>query len=274
MTSESIPAIDFKLSEVFQAMRRRRSFGKSASASDLRSQRSAIRFTSFQVVLPIIPSERAAMGDRKAGAYGTNTGGDTAFRKTWDKDEYAAKAVERDKQIKEEGKARYEAALQGKKYHRRASTPPDARDTEARKARLNVADQVGKTSIVPAGAGQGKRGKGAGFYCDACDLTFKDNLQFVEHLNSKQHLVSTGETGEVKRAGLEEVKERFEWLVQKRREEKEREVVDLGTRIEVAREVEEREREEKRRKRNEKRRKTKDGMGNKEVKVEGDGNIF
>lgn len=221
------------------------------------------------------PLPHLAMADRKAGAYGTNTGGDTAFRKTWDRDEYAAKAIERDKQIKEEGKARYEAALQGKKYHRRASTPPDARDTEARKARLNVADRVGTTSIVPAGAGQGKRGKGAGFYCDACDLTFKDNLQFVEHLNSRQHLVNTGESGEVKRAGLEEVRERFAWLVRKREEEREREVVDLGTRIEVAREVEEREREEKRRRRNEKRRKTQDGMGNQnEVKVEDDGNIF
>lgn len=212
------------------------------------------------------------MTDRK-GAYGASGGGDTAFRKTWDRDEYAARAEQRDQKTKEEGKARYEAALEGKKYVRRASTPEDARDTEARKARLNVAEQVGKTQLVPAGAGQGKRGKGAGFYCDACDLTFKDNLQFVEHLNSKQHLVATGESGEVRRAGLEEVKERFEWLKRKRDEEKKRETVDLGTRIEVAREQEEREREEKRRKRNEKRRKTKDGAGVAEVKAEGDGVI-
>lgn len=212
------------------------------------------------------------MTDRK-GAYGASSGGDTAFRKTWDRDDYAARAEQRDKKTKEEGKARYEAALEGKKYIRRASTPEDSRDTEARKARLNVADQVGKTQLVPAGAGQGKRGKSAGFYCDACDLTFKDNLQFVEHLNSKQHLVATGESGEVRRAGLEEVKERFAWLKRKREEEKKRETVDLGTRIEVAREQEEREREEKRRKRNEKRRKTRDGEGVPEVKVEGDGVI-
>lgn len=212
------------------------------------------------------------MADKK-GAYGASGGGDTAFRKTWDREEYAARAEQRDQKTKEEGKARYEAALEGKKYHRRASTPEDAKDTEARKARLNVADQVGKTTLVPAGAGQGKRGKGAGFYCDACDLTFKDNLQFVEHLNSKQHLLATGESGEVRRAGLEEVKERFEWLKRKRDEEKKREAVDLGTRIEVAREQEDREREEKRRRRNEKRRKTKDGMGVQEVKVENDGVI-
>ena len=212
------------------------------------------------------------MGDRK-GAYGAATGSDTSFRKTWDREEYAAKATERDRKTREEGQARHEAALAGKKFVRRASTPEDARDTEARKARLNVADQVGKTQLVPASAGQGKRGKSAGFYCDACDLTFKDNLQFVEHLNSKQHLVNTGESGEVKRATLEEVKERFEWLKRKRDEEKAGEVVDLPSRIELAKEQEEREREEKRRKRNEKRRKTKDGMGVPEVKMENDGVI-
>ena len=209
---------------------------------------------------------------QSSSAYGTPSS-DTAFRKTWDRDEYAAKAVSRDQQIKDEGKARHEAAAAGKKYIRRASTPPDSRETEARANRLNVADRVGKTSIVPAGAGQGKRGKGAGFYCDACDLTYKDNLQFVEHLNSKQHLVATGETGEVRRATLGEVKERFEWLKRKREEAEAREQVDLGTRIETARVDEEREREEKRRKRNEKRRKTKDGAGLVEVKVENDGNI-
>ena len=212
------------------------------------------------------------MSDRK-GAYGASAGNDTSFRRTWDREAYAAKAVERDRQFKEESKAKYEAAAAGKKYIRRASTPPDARDTEARKARLNVADQVGKTQLVPAGASQGKRGKSAGFYCDVCDLTFKDNLQFVEHLNSKQHLVATGESGEVRRATLEEVKERFEYLKRKREEEQAREVIDLGTRIEIAKEQEEREREEKRRKRNEKRRKTKDGVGVPEMKLENDGII-
>lgn len=209
----------------------------------------------------------------KTGAYGASSTNDTSFRRTWDRDEYSKKAEERDQKFKEEGKARHEAALAGKKFHRRASTPPDARDTEARKARLNVADQVGKTQLVVASAGQGKRGKSAGFYCDACDLTFKDNLQFVEHLNSKQHLVATGESGAVKRATLEDVKERFEYLKRKREEERARDTVDLGMRIQVAAEQEERERAEKRRKRNEQRRKTKDGMGVPEVKVENDGII-
>ena len=123
---------------------------------------------------------------------------------------------------------------------------------------------------MPAGAATGKRGRGAGFYCADCDLTFKDNLQFLEHLNSRQHLVAIGQTGEVKRATLEEVRERLEWLAQKKREEKEGvgNVIDLGKRLEVRKELDEREREEKRRKRNEKRRKTEGGVG---IKAEEDG---
>ncbi|KAF2178234.1 hypothetical protein K469DRAFT_718339 [Zopfia rhizophila CBS 207.26] len=209
----------------------------------------------------------------KRGAYGTSNGGDTAFRKTWDRDEYAARAAENERKHKEEGKARYEAALAGKKYHRRASTPPDARETEARSSRLDVASMVGKTMLVPAGAAVGKRGKGAGFYCEACDLTFKDNIQYVEHLNSRQHLVATGQTGEVKKATVEEVHQRLLWLKRKKEEDAKEIVVDLDARLEMSKEREEREREEKRRKRNEKRRKTKGGLGHPEVKIENDGII-
>ncbi|KAK0269345.1 U4/U6.U5 snRNP associated protein [Friedmanniomyces endolithicus] len=225
------------------------------------------------------------MSDRKPDAYGSSAPKttDTSHRRTWDRTAYAEKAASREAQIKEEGKARYEASLKGQKYHaphHKSSILNDnehkfeeTHDTSARQARLNVADQVGKTQVIISGAGQGKRGKSAGFYCEVCDLTYKDNLQFVEHLNSRQHLVASGESGEVRRAGLEEVKARFAYLVANRKEAKAREVVDLGERIEVAREVEEREREEKRRRRNEKRRKTEGGVGVVEVKVEGDGVI-
>lgn len=212
------------------------------------------------------------MSNHKAGAYGTSTS-DTSFRKTWDREEYAAKGVERDRIKREEGKERTEAQAKGQKYHRRASTPPDAKETESRKTRLDVASLVGKQMLVLAGAAVGKRGRGAGFYCDACDLTFKDNLQLVDHLNSRQHLIAVGQTHEVKRATLEDVRERLAWLKRKKEEDKEAEVVDLGKRLEVAAEREESAREEKRRLRNEKRRKTTGGLGIVKTEDEGDGVI-
>ena len=208
----------------------------------------------------------------KSNAYDTTTS-DTSFRRTWDRAEYAAKAEAREAKIKEEGKARYEAKLAGKKYFPRASTPPDAKESQSRTARLDVASNVGKTTLVPAGAATGKRGKGAGFYCGDCDLTFKDNLQFVDHLNSRQHLIAVGQTGEVSRAGVEEVRERLAWLKRRKEEEKATDITDLRTRLEKRGEEEDREREEKRRRRREKRRKTEGGVGIKTEEVEDDGII-
>jgi U4/U6.U5 tri-snRNP component SNU23 len=183
---------------------------------------------------------------------------DTDFRKTWDREEYAKKAAEDEAKRKEEGKARYEAKLLGKKWH----APVDHSSLEAttsRKQRLDVGSMVGKTTIVPSGSSVGKRGKGAGFYCSDCDLTFKDNLQLVEHLNSKQHLIATGQSGEVMRASVEDVRLRLRMLAhQKRaREEEDKRVwqLDLGERLKEREEQDAKERDEKRRKRNEKRRK-------------------
>lgn len=191
---------------------------------------------------------------------------DNTGTKSWDRAEYARKGEEDEAKRKEEGKARYEAKLLGKKWH--APVDYSSLDTTtSRKERLDVASMVGKTTIVSSTNAVGKRGRGAGFYCSDCDLTFKDNLQLVEHLNSKQHLIATGQSGEVTRATVEDVRERLRMLAhQKRaREEEERMVwnLDLGERLKEREEQISKEREEKRRKRNEKRRK-----GGDEVKQE------
>lgn len=196
------------------------------------------------------------MAERKS-AYG-QPASDTDFRRTWDKEEYAAKARAEEEKRKEEGKARYEAKLEGKKWHKHVDMS-ELDSTSARDSRLDVASMVGKTTMIPASAGVGKRGRGAGFYCEACDLTYKDNVQYIEHLNSKQHLINTGQSGEVKRATLQDVRDRLELLKAKKRqrEEEERKLgeLDISARIKQAENIDAAEREEKRRKRNEKRRK-------------------
>ena len=125
----------------------------------------------------------------KNSAYG-QAAGDTDFRKKYDVDEYAAKAKEREAKEREERKARYEAKLAGKKYYK----PLDGSETltTARNATQDFSKMVGTTMLVPAGSAVGKRGRGAGFYCEACGLTFKDNKQWVEHVNSMQHQRATG----------------------------------------------------------------------------------
>lgn len=181
-------------------------------------------------------------------AYG-KAASDTDFRKKYDLDEYAAKAKERDAAEKEERKARYEAKLAGKKYYK----PMDGTEslTTARNATQDFSKLVGTTTLVPAGAGVGKRGRGAGFYCEACDLTFKDNLQYLEHTNSMQHMRNIGQSGEVKKATPEEVHARIELLWERIQERKREEVVNLEERLAVRKEEEEKEREDRRRKRKE-----------------------
>ncbi|KAF8477304.1 hypothetical protein BDZ91DRAFT_778412 [Kalaharituber pfeilii] len=180
--------------------------------------------------------------------YGTK--GDTSFRKKYDREEYARLAAEREATRRE--------SKPGLHKHRREPTPPSSAHTTARTTRLNLEENLNKTTLVPAGAGVGKRGRGAGFYCDACDLTFKDSLQWVDHLNSKQHLYATGQTGEVERATLEDVRKRLEWLREKKRQEQkelaEGGVIDLQKRLAERVRIEEEERIARREKRKEKRR--------------------
>lgn len=183
---------------------------------------------------------------KKGGAYGAPAG-DTDFRKNRDLDEYAAKAAEREAAEKEERKARYEAKLAGKKYHK-----PLSGNEEYTSARRNVIDltaQVGKTQLVPAGAGVGKRGRSAGFYCESCDLTFKDNKQWVEHLNTTQHLLNTGQTSEVKRATAEEVRARIDYWVNRKAEMEKEKDTSLQERLKLREEEREKEAEIKREKR-------------------------
>jgi U4/U6.U5 tri-snRNP component SNU23 len=178
-------------------------------------------------------------------------------RRTWDRSEYAAQAADREQKERAEAKERYEAKAAGKKFVRHVS-PTDASTTASREKRLDVSAQLGKTSLVPASAAVGKKGRGAGFYCQDCDLTFKDNLQWVDHLNSRQHLVSVGESGMVERATLEMVIARLEYLKRKREEDDQGEVVDLAARLELRKENEEKAREEKRLRRKEARKSGKD----------------
>ena len=199
----------------------------------------------------------------KKGAYETNAS-DTDFRKKYDRVEYAQKAAEREAKEKEEGRLRYEAKLAGKKYY--APLTGSETHTQARASRLDVSSNVGKTMLMPAGAATGKRGRGAGFYCADCDLTFKDNLQWVEHENSMQHLRAIGQTGEVVRAEAEEVHERILRVWERIEEERRGDVKTLGERLEVRREEEERGREERRMRR-------KEVAERKRIKLEEEGKI-
>lgn len=182
----------------------------------------------------------------KGGAYGAPAS-DTSFRKTRDLDEAAAKAATREAAEKEERKARYEAKLAGKKYHKPLTG--NEVHTTARSDYMDLTAQIGKTQLVPAGAGVGKRGRGVGFYCPDCDLTFKDNKQWEEHRVSTQHLLNIGESKTVLRATAEEVRERIDYWVNRIEEQAKEQDTSLEERLKLRNEENEKEAEIKREKR-------------------------
>ncbi|KAK6343207.1 U4/U6.U5 snRNP associated protein [Orbilia blumenaviensis] len=187
------------------------------------------------------------------GVYDNAATGDTSFRRTWDRDEYAQKAAERLAREARERKERYEAKLAGKKYIPKSEPDADAKETkfddskmiEARRDRIRLDENLNKVQIVPLGTTGGRRGKGPGYYCEACDLNFTNSLEYVEHLNSKQHLSATGQTDAVERATLEMVRERLAWLKQRKHDQDKAEEFDLGKRLAERKKIEEQERLER-----------------------------
>ncbi|KAK9460228.1 uncharacterized protein V1516DRAFT_679291 [Lipomyces oligophaga] len=165
-------------------------------------------------------------------------------RQKWDEDQVRQQARERADRERQARESRFQ----------RAPTPPDAREVEIRQQRLNLDQDLNKITLIPAGASAvGRKGRGAGYYCDACDLTYKDSLQWIDHLNSKQHLRATGQTETLQRATLSDVRGRLAWLRQKREDEKVGQMYDIRKRVEERHKLEEEERKIRREKRMQKR---------------------
>lgn len=117
-------------------------------------------------------------------------------RRTWDREEYA-------KQAKIRWERQQNKSIEVAEGHKSVS-----RDA------LNFDNDLNKRQVITSNV-ISTRGKSFGFYCEVCDLTFKDNLKYVDHLNSKPHLIRSGELNKEINVTLDEVKSRYEVLVQK-----------------------------------------------------------
>lgn len=100
-------------------------------------------------------------------------------RRTWDKEEYAEKA--REGHIAHEGSLKSSlsaAQLQALK----------AKYTNYHALMQNSMKNLNK-KVLASGLSSYKSGKQFGFYCELCNLTFKDSLQYIDHLNHKTHQI-------------------------------------------------------------------------------------
>lgn len=158
----------------------------------------------------------------------------------FDKEEYARKAKERENN-----------EYENRKRGGRVEMAENAVEARARKDRLDIYEGLNQVTLVPGGAAAGKRGKGAGFYCEVCNLTFKDSIQYTDHLNSKQHLYASGQKEQTTRATLDDVRKRLEYLKKKKEKEAKENSIefDINKRLEQRRQFEEAELKAKRQRR-------------------------
>ncbi|VVT53089.1 uncharacterized protein SAPINGB_P003398 [Magnusiomyces paraingens] len=93
---------------------------------------------------------------------------------------------------------------------------------------IDFYQDLNKVTLVSGTSAVGKRGKGVGFYCEACNLTFKDSIQWIDHINSKQHLYNTTGSTDLDATNakitVEDVKARLKYL----KEKQERDLKESG----------------------------------------------
>ncbi|UZJ52551.1 hypothetical protein CBS101457_001871 [Exobasidium rhododendri] len=137
-------------------------------------------------------------------------------RRKWDIEEYSEKARERDREDKERAVENEERIRKGQKplhsqqiKKRKEDLPIPTESLKARENDLEIAKNQGKTLMVDNAQSGGR--KGPGFYCETCNRTYKDSIAYLDHVNGRQHLKQLGQTTQVARSTVEEVRSRLEY---------------------------------------------------------------
>ncbi|KAL6062577.1 zinc finger, matrin-type 2 [Balamuthia mandrillaris] len=167
------------------------------------------------------------------------------FRKKWDKEYFAKRALEREKLEAEEVEPEKDHPAHKDYRPDLPRLPLKARDYE-----VTLDSQLGKSVALNAATPLSQQG---GYYCDVCDCVVKDSANFLDHINGKKHLRALGYSMRTERSSLEQVRQRLQ--MGKRKKEEERKKYDFEDRMERLREEEERRKQE----RKERKRRKKDG---------------
>lgn len=119
-------------------------------------------------------------------------GRDAMGRRVWDKEYF---------------KHKYEASASS------SQEPPSKRlvaaPTSSLKARsddLTIDEKVNERRIVSVASGKTQQG---GFYCETCDMLFRDSTSYLDHVNGRAHNRLLGMTMKVEEVTVERVIEKM-----------------------------------------------------------------
>jgi U4/U6.U5 tri-snRNP component SNU23 len=120
-------------------------------------------------------------------------------RRKWDVNEFQAKANER---LAEE-----KATLEAKKSKEKPKGPKPRRELlQARDEKVDLLSKVGKQVTINKSTATEESG---GFYCELCECSLKDSINYLDHINGKNHQHKLGYSMKVKRSTVDDVVNRF-----------------------------------------------------------------
>ncbi|KDN49187.1 hypothetical protein K437DRAFT_245235 [Tilletiaria anomala UBC 951] len=161
-------------------------------------------------------------------------------RRSWDVEEFTAKARERDREEKERAVENEERMRKGLKPNKRKKEemPKPTKMLEARVEPLALDKNQGKSMMV-----EGK--KGPGFYCELCNRICKDSGRYLDHINGRMHLRMMGMTTQVVRSSLEAVRAKIAALRESRANGSQARSYDFEARLRQIAEEKQKEKEER-----------------------------
>ncbi|KAJ2160876.1 U4/U6.U5 snRNP associated protein [Coemansia sp. RSA 552] len=172
-----------------------------------------------------------------ANAYGNAKG--ESFRRQWDSSTYEKKAQDREQQLREEedNEDRRRKGLKPRppRSQRQTRDPPEL--LQARKSTIDLERMVGKTQVVQSSdvaSGQ------PGFYCKACDVTVKDSLSYLNHINGKKHQRVLNRVMKVHTETVDDVLAKLQSLreARRRRQQQDASEYDFHEQVRIQHEVE------------------------------------